>query len=281
MAKTIDTLIKDIYAVFEIQNEPDEEVIKEFGDTVASILQDRVLENRTGADRLRLSQIGTPNRKVWYGLKNYDRKPLTGQDKLKFMYGDIVEAMLVALIKLAGHTVTEEQKEVTVEGVKGHIDFYIDDVLVDAKSASSYGYRKFADGSILNGNDPFGYVAQMSAYAEAEGQDEGAFLVFNKENAQLALVEVDEMDMINASDRVKELKDVAESTGEPARCYDDVPDGVSGNRTLPIGCVWCDFKSVCWRDANHGKGLRAFKYAKGPKYLTNVASEPRVEEITK
>ena len=29
----------------------------------------------------------------------------------------------------------------------------------------------------------------------------------------------------------------------------------------------------------NGKGLRAFKYEKGPTYLTQVSKEPRVEEI--
>ena len=61
----------------------------------------------------------------------------------------------------------------------------------------------------------------------------------------------------------------------PDRCYSDIPEGVSGNRKLAIGCVFCPHKE----SANQGKGLRAFKYEKGPTYFTNIAKEPRVEEI--
>ena len=34
------------------------------------------------------------------------------------------------------------------------------------------------------------------------------------------------------------------------------------------------------QDANQGKGIRVFKYAHGRRYLTNVAKEPDVEEVT-
>ena len=42
---------------------------------------------------------------------------------------------------------------------------------------------------------------------------------------------------------------------------------------LATGCCYCPHKHKCW------KGLRAFKYADGIRYLTKVVNEPRVEEI--
>ena len=65
----------------------------------------------------------------------------------------------------------------------------------------------------------------------------------------------------------------------PDRCYDPIPDGKSGNLKLPIGCVYCDYKRDCWSDANQGKGIRAFEYAKGKRYLVQVGKEPDVQEI--
>ena len=47
-----------------------------------------------------------------------------------------------------------------------------------------------------------------------------------------------------------------------------------------MGCVYCSHKFECHKDANEGKGLRVFKYARGPEYLTTVVSPPKVEEIT-
>ena len=80
-------------------------------------------------------------------------------------------------------------------------------------------------------------------------------------------------------ERVKYLKNVLESKTVPDRCYSDIPEGISGNRKLAIGCVFCPHKRECWSDVNNGKGLRAFKYEKGTTYLTHVAKEPRVQEI--
>jgi hypothetical protein len=70
-----------------------------------------------------------------------------------------------------------------------------------------------------------------------------------------------------------------EQDSPPDRCYDDIPDGVSGNRKLAIGCLYCSHKRTCWSDANQGKGLRVFQYAKGHRFLTNVAKEPNVDEV--
>jgi hypothetical protein len=278
--KTIDTLVDDIYKVFENSKAPSDKDLKLFGTRMAAIVKSRIVEKRSGPESLRLSQIGTPNRKVWYGLKNYDRAPLTGKDRLKFMYGDIVEELLILLIKAADHVVTDEQKEVVVDGVVGHQDCRIDGVITDIKSASSYGFRKFSDGSITHGNDPFGYIAQLSAYTEGQGEDSGAFLIMNKENAELHLLKIDGIDMINAGDRVKELKGLVDAETPPSRCYPDENEGVSGNRALSLNCVWCPYKHDCWSDSNGGKGLRVFKYAKGPKYFTEVYKTPNVMEIT-
>ena len=86
--------------------------------------------------------------------------------------------------------------------------------------------------------------------------------------------------MINAKDRVKYLKKALDSNSPPNKCYNDVSDGMSGNRKLAIGCVYCNHKRLCWSDANQGQGLRVFKYAKGKRFLTQVNRIPEVEEVT-
>jgi hypothetical protein len=65
----------------------------------------------------------------------------------------------------------------------------------------------------------------------------------------------------------------------PDRCYDPVPDGKSGNLKLSVGCVYCSHKKGCWEDTNNGRGLRVFQYARGKRFLTNVANEPDVVEV--
>ena len=39
-------------------------------------------------------------------------------------------------------------------------------------------------------------------------------------------------------------------------------------------------KIECHKDSNNGLGLRIFDYARGPAFFTEVAVEPRVQEIT-
>lgn len=283
-SKTIDTLIEDIYGLFDSPVEVSDEVLDAFGKRVAEIMKDRLNESREGREpALRLSQIGKHNRKLWYDMRSETQEKINGQTRIKFLYGDLVEEMLLFLAKCAGHTVEDEQLEVDIAGVKGHQDAKIDGVVTDLKSASFFGFKKFQDKSIFSGNDPFGYIGQISAYPQAQGLSESAFWIINKDNAEMLLLKVDSIDMINAEDRVNELKRVVASDEVPDRCYEDVPDGASGNRVLSNDCGWCPHKFTCWSDSNGGNGLRAFEYQERgrvkPKYFTQVSKLPKVPEI--
>jgi hypothetical protein len=77
------------------------------------------------------------------------------------------------------------------------------------------------------------------------------------------------------------LIEVLASDTPPERCYEAEFDYKTGNEKLAIGCVFCDFKKECWKDANNGEGLKGYKYAAMPfpLYLTKVVKEPRVAEI--
>ena len=127
-------------------------------------------------------------------------------------------------------------------------------------------------------DDPFGYIAQISAYAEANGVDKAAFLAIDKSTGEICLSQIESMEMINATTRVKHLKNVVEKNKIPDRCYSPIADGKSGNYRLPIGCIYCKHKQVCWADANQGKGLRVFNYANGKRFLVQVGKEPDVPE---
>ena len=233
---------------------------------------------REGASHLRLSSIGKPDRQIWYGVQGEEGESINGQTKIKFLMGHVLEALLICLTKASGHKVEEAQDTVEVEGVLGHQDCVIDDVLVDIKSASSFAFKKFKEGR-LSDDDPFGYIAQISAYATKNNRKEAAFFAIDKNSSELCILPVHDMEMIDAPARVRHLKNVIEGEQVPARCYSDAKDGESGNRKLAIGCVFCPYKKKCWADANGGAGLRAFKYSNGVRYLTQVAKTPQVEEL--
>ncbi len=283
--KTIDTLVEDIYNLFEpsiinqISEKDLEKHLKEFTKSVTNNIKIVLNEQPKKKRKLSLSSIGKPTRQLWYDRhSNSEARPLAPSTRIKFLYGHILEDLLILLSRVAGHTVTEEQKQVEVEGIKGHQDCKIDGVLVDCKSASGFAFKKFANNRLAD-DDPFGYIAQISAYSEGNGVNEAYFLAIDKQHGNIALTRVHDMEMINAKERVQYLKGALESKTIPDRCYSDIPEGVSGNRKLAIGCVFCPHKRECWSDANNGQGLRAFKYEKGPTYFTKIAKEPRVEEI--
>lgn len=286
--KTIHTLVEDIYSIFENKDTKDRAVIsaedlKEFAEDITNCVVAAISEERKPRKNLRLSMIGQPNRKIWYSLNNnYNKRnkeeELAGSDYIKFLYGDMLECLLVFLSKTAGHTVTDRQKELVVNNVIGHQDGRVDDVLVDFKSASSFSFKKFRSGKIYT-DDPFGYISQLSAYAQANGVKEAGFIVIDKTTGEITYCPIHHMDMINAESRINDIREAISDTSPPDRCYSDVPDGASGNRKLDTGCVYCSYKFDCWSDANNGHGLRSFQYATNVKYLTTVNKVPNVPEL--
>ena len=103
----------------------------------------------------------------------------------------------------------------------------------------------------------------------------------NKVDGALTLYQPSENVLPDTHERVEELHEQLALDEPPERCYPDILDLKTGNRKLDIGCVFCDFKKVCWADANDGEGLKGYKYAAMPfpLYLTEVVKAPRVDEI--
>jgi hypothetical protein len=283
MTKTIDTLIDDIYALLgsdeSIALTP--ELLEAAGADLQQLLKYRMEEERK-APKLRMSALGKPDRQLWYEVNSkVVGEKLTPNTFLKFLYGDLLELVILYLAEEAGHVVTHKQSEVELGGVLGHNDAIIDGVVVDVKTASRYGFRKFADGT-LEEDDPFGYMEQLAAYCTAHGGLDGAFLAIEKESGKMALLRFpyEHLRQYNIEDVVEHKKEVLASPEIPDRCYAPKPEGKSGNMILGVNCSYCPFKFHCWSDVNGGVGLRSFIYSTGPKYFTEVKVEPRVIEVT-
>ena len=283
--KTLDTLIQDIYSSLEglssgealnISEEELDLTLSRMKESILAWSKPREVEN---SFRLRMSNIGRPLRQLWYESKNTsDPHVVSGSTQIKFLYGHILEEIVLMLVRMAGHEVTSEQKEVNVSGITGHMDCKIDGEVVDVKTASKFSFNKFKDGSLVN-NDPFGYLAQLSGYETAEQTKEGGFLVINKESGELCLFRPDDLEKPNVKEKIEKVKAAIAVDTPPDRCYAPIPEGKKGNMKLPSGCAYCPYKFECYSDANDGDGLRAFRYSNGPVYFTEVAVEPRVEEI--
>ena len=231
--------------------------------------------------RLRLSNIGRTDKYLWNHFNGTEGEKIEPHTYVKFMYGHLIEEMLIFLTRMAGHSVTDEQKVCKVEGIVGHMDCKIDGVVTDVKSASAFGFKKFKDGSLAF-DDPFGYIDQIKAYAYSEGATQFGWLAMDKANGHLTYLKYDLEDTQAAvydvlkqpiTERVKHVKKLVEQPEPKEWCTQPIPDGKSGNLKLSIGCSYCQFKDHCYPD------LRVFNYAYGPKFLVNVVNEPRVREI--
>jgi len=189
--------------------------------------------------------------------------------------------MLLFLTRAAGHEVTDEQKKCEVNGITGSMDCKIDGVVTDVKSVSTFGFRKFKDGSMAY-DDPFGYVAQIKGYANSEGATKFGWLAMDKQNGHLTYLMYDEEDTqapvhekigYDIGEHVDHVKQMVLQPEPPEHCHQPKEDGKSGNMKLDIGCSYCSYKKNCW------PGVRAFAYSAGPRYLVEVFNEPKVQEI--
>lgn len=279
----IETLAKDMLSYLDRigrgeKVEFDPEDIDTFGKNCAKVIKDSLNRGLQDETKLRFSNIGQPKRKLWYRIKGVESEPLSGNVIFKFMYGHLVEELALLFAKLAGHSVTDQQKEVTLDGtVKGHMDAKIDGVIVDVKSASPYGFKKFKEGT-LHYDDVFGYITQLTAYETAEGSTNSGFLAVDKVSGDICFHAPEEEDKPNAYEKLLQAQSLYDMEEPPERCYETKIDKL-GNEELTAGCSYCGYKFKCWEDANNGRGLRIFQYSNKRVYLTEVNRKPKVLEI--
>lgn len=278
--KSIDTLVEDIQTLLvEGVSEPDTELCDKYGAMFSKLLQERMKrEERKGT--LRMSNAGKPcERQLYYEVNSPGEGEQYSYDLYaKFFFGDMIELFLLFLSEAAGHRVEGTQDTQEIEGILGHRDAVIDGMVVDAKSASSFAFKKFANGTLAN-DDAFGYIDQLGGYVYSGKDDpvvthkeDGAFLVMDKVLGKICL------DRHNYKGKdysafMKYKKGIVNGPTLPERSFEPVPEGASGNKKLGVNCSYCSFKEKCH------PGLRTFAYSYGPVYLTTVAREPKVPEI--
>lgn len=254
-----------------------DEAVDKFAEDVKALLKDKLRRDNNGKGSLRLSQIGTCPRKVWFSVNEPEKaEDFRPNVLLKFLFGDIIEHIVLLLLRIAGVEVRDTQKEVEVDGVKGHIDAIVDNVLLDVKSASSLSFKKFEEG-LTEDKDPFGYLYQLCAYAVALDEDVGAFLAVDKQHGHVVVDvhQFTEEDKERVRRRISYLKEIVECQEPPPVPEENnpIPEGKSGNLKLCTTCSYCNFKKACWPE------LRTFLYARGPVHLVKVEKEPNVPEV--
>jgi hypothetical protein len=284
--KSTYNLVSDIYKLVESKEVAEgvdiEACIDQFGEAVKVLMRQEFTEKRDDSRKLRMSNIGREDRYLWNVYNDVDKgEDIQPHTYVKFLYGHIIEELLLFLTRAAGHEVTDEQKKCEVNGIKGSMDCRIDGVVTDVKSTSTFAFKKFKEGTLAY-DDPFGYVAQIKGYAHSEGETKFGWLAMDKQNGHLTYLLYDTEDTqapihdlisYDIGDRIEHIKKVVEQKEPPSVCYEPIADGKSGNQKLAIGCSYCSYKKECW------PSVRGFAYSSGPRYLVEVHNEPKVQEI--
>lgn len=299
-SKTADTLIKDIHKLLkEVANGKGTEIppekLGEFGANVAMKLSE-ALKGRGTRTRppktLYMGEIGKPcRRQLWYEVNksgnNFDQDKLQPSTLIKFLYGDILEELVLMLCEAAGHDVTDRQKSITMDlpngwQLRGKMDARIDGEIVDVKSASTQSFQKFVKG-IDRLNDPFGYISQLQSYNVAEDVTPGeptSFIAIDKQNGTLVRDEHKVDAQIMSKKELIELTNDMERIAPPPRKFDAQVTSHQ-NECLGVECSYCAWKYECWKDANNGKGIRTFLYSRKPVHLVKIKKVPDVQELTR
>jgi len=284
--KSTYNLVSDIYKLVESKEVAEgvdiEACIDQFGEAVKVLMRQEFTEKRDDSRKLRMSNIGREDRYLWNVYNDVDKgEDIQPHTYVKFLYGHIIEELLLFLTRAAGHEVTDEQKKCEVNGIKGSMDCRIDGVVTDVKSTSTFAFKKFKEGTLAY-DDPFGYVAQIKGYAHSEGETKIGWLAMDKQNGHLTYLLYDTEDTqapihdlisYDIGERIEHIKKVVEQKEPPSVCYEPIADGKSGNQKLAIGCSYCSYKKECW------PSVRGFAYSSGPRYLVEVHNEPKVQEI--
>ena len=245
--------------------------------------------------RLRASNFGKKDRELWFEfnqkrlgmdgvisqiehggeIDDINTNFISGDTYMKFLNGDIIEAILILLMKEAGYSVDVSQPELNVNDVTGHPDCIVTHTdgtteVIDTKSASRFAFGpKFVDGGLINGDDAFGYVGQNSHYRQATKANTSGWLAANKDTGELAYLELPREKEIDAHKRIDYLKDILRKPEPPPELCHPLEQDKDGNTKIGKGCGYCVFKHQCH------EGLRGFKHNGKWTYYTNIVKEPK------
>ena len=213
--------------------------------------------NKRDEFRLRMSNIGRPTCQLWWE-KNHPEKALPKPTTfvMNMLIGDIVEAAFKGILKEAGVKYEDKDNNVSLQldntTVNGSYDLVVNDALDDVKSASFWSYtNKFESYDTLAKGDSFGYIGQLAGYIKATGKKIGGWWVVNKANGQIKYIAATGLNLAKEVKKLNETAKIVEANVFK-RCFEPEPEiyrgKESGNKILPEGCKFCDFRYACWED---------------------------------
>lgn len=252
----------------EIDSSRFEDLIEQFGEDCKDSLRKQLSDR--GDFRIRMSGLGRPICQQMMEKQGHSQD-VGYNDIMRFLMGDLVEAVAVFVLKAAGVNVVDTQRSCELElagnTVKGTLDIILDDgeqKVWDIKSTSPWSYENKFSGrggyDVIKEDDPFGYIMQGYLYSEAQGMPFGGWIAINKSTGEWDFVEAPqeqakdrEMYIAEAHKRVESL-DKDDTFKIPFDAEDESytlkgEKILTGNKLMPKTCTFCSFKEHCWKNA--------------------------------
>jgi len=240
---------------------PEKILIEAFGAACSKALEKQFSPKKPFT--IRMSNIGMPMCQLKMERDGNRKLDQSYTQPLVFLYGDLLEAALITIMKMAGVNITHEQKKVTLNvggiSLEGTLDIVIEDPglygVWDIKTASDFSFNnKFGLGfDTLVKNDPFGYILQGALYGAASGIPFRGWIVINKENGQLKVLEVPDNFQNMIPELIQEVDARIRRLTSKEKFYREFEDVAemfrkkpTGNRKLDTTCSYCIHKWACW-----------------------------------
>lgn len=238
-----------------------ETLVEEFGEACKVALRRQLSPQKDREFSIRMSAIGKPVCQQQCEKLEVDGEPMEYNLPIKFLLGDLIEALGTVVLKSAGVVVDNEQLGVTYNGIPGTMDFTLDGAVYDIKSCSSYAFEnKFSAGfHALRDSDEFGYVTQLYGYSEGSDLPAGGWVAVDKTTGQFAVCKLPLADNAYRKEALKKIqtnKEILENTHtlEDIQPQYQVEDELfykkpTGKKVLARTCTYCKYKLQCFPSA--------------------------------
>lgn len=273
----------------------EDRLIEEFGDKCKQVLRKHFQEEQERKRfTLRMSNIGKPVCQLQMEKMGAPKEPMPYSLKMKFIYGDLVEALGMFILKASGVNIQAEQVAVDLDiggtTLSGTLDVEIDDAVYDLKSTSGYAFKhKFGPSGGYNKiaeDKAFGYVHQGFAYGAAYEKPFAGWIAINKESGEWNVVELPD-GAANSSEQILGEVDHAirqiNNKADFRRCYEDILEKFNkrptGNRMLGTTCGFCEYKRSCWPNLEFRPALASEADNPTWKYYTHIDEQWKKKEI--
>jgi len=229
----------------------DEAILKEVGELSSWSFKRQFMEEnqRDHKGKLYLSSAGKCARQLAYGYHDYTKKGKTidARGKVVFFMGDLIEMSIISLAKLAGCELKHvglDQTSCTFKldglDVEGHPDGIVNylgrDILLEVKSMTSFGFRRFENGEIDDG-----YLAQINMYMECMELNSCCMVAWAKDSGTIKeqVIQKDESVVEYAKENMQSVvNSLRGNLPEGKYTYNDKGE-------YPWNCLYCAYWEHC------------------------------------